>query len=391
MSFSKILVTGGTGFIGTRLCERLSLHHRQAYRVIVRQFTHANRIARLGAELVGGDLARAESISAALEGCDAVIHLAHSSDEAAPAETRNLMEACATARVRRLVHVSSMSVHGERPGPECANEETAIIARRYDDPYCTSKARVEEIIADGARKHGISTAIVRPTIVYGPYSAFVMGIIADARAGIVSLIDDGRHPCNAVYVDDVCDAIWQGLHRDEALGKPCLLTSGEPITWKDFTLAFANMVTPAPEIVSLDSGQINAYWEARRPTFKSNAATAAKLALSPDLHKVLSRVPAFSAAIVGAKRFAIRNTSRETALKLKSKLRAPVARSGARGPAMPNRGRIIRETFPHVFSNMRARTVLDWQPRYDLAAGAAVTRQWLEYARMLSAPDLLLP
>src|SRR5208337_3455275 len=113
--------------------------------VLVRQFTHANRIARLGAELVAGDLARTASIAAAMAGCDTVVHLAHSSDEAAPSETRNLLVACYESGIKRLIHVSSMSVHGEQPGPECINEETATIGR-YQDPYCNSKAEVEEIV-----------------------------------------------------------------------------------------------------------------------------------------------------------------------------------------------------------------------------------------------------
>jgi nucleoside-diphosphate-sugar epimerase len=389
MTSSKILVTGGTGFIGTRYCERLSLHYRLPYRALVRNFSHANRIARLGAEMVAGDLTKPESIQGALAGCDTVVHLAHSSDEAAPAETRNLMAACLKAGIKRLVHISSMSVHGEQPGPECTHEETATISR-YQDPYCNSKAEVEEIVAEESRKHGLPTAILRPTIVYGPYGPIVMGIIAAARSGILGLIDDGKYPCNAVFVDDLCDAIQQALTGDAALGKPCFITSGEPVTWKDFNLAFARMVDPEPKVVSISSVDANASLDAQRPTLKRNLSSAAKLALSPDLHKLLSRVPALQSTIVSSKRLVLRNVSKDKILQLKSRMRTAPAVSGLGGVAMPNRGRMIRECFPIVFSNERARKLLAWTPRYNLEAGAAATRQWLEFAQVLREPDMLL-
>ena len=77
----KILVTGATGFIGSRLCELLSLEHRLPYRALVRNYSRAGRIARLGAELVSGDMLDADSLALAVNGCDAVVNLAHSDDK----------------------------------------------------------------------------------------------------------------------------------------------------------------------------------------------------------------------------------------------------------------------------------------------------------------------
>ena len=63
---AKILVTGATGFIGSRLCEMLSLDHRLPYRALVRDYSRAARIARLDPELVGGDMADADSLARAV-------------------------------------------------------------------------------------------------------------------------------------------------------------------------------------------------------------------------------------------------------------------------------------------------------------------------------------
>jgi len=91
MNPTRILLTGATGFIGTRYCERLHLLHRLRLRAMVRTFNRASRIARIQAEMVAGDLMNPESIRAAIEGCDAVVHMAHSTDENGPIETRNLV------------------------------------------------------------------------------------------------------------------------------------------------------------------------------------------------------------------------------------------------------------------------------------------------------------
>jgi len=66
MTPTKILLTGATGFIGTRLCERLKLHWRLPYRALVRNYTHATRIARLDSEMIPGDLTNVDALVKAL-------------------------------------------------------------------------------------------------------------------------------------------------------------------------------------------------------------------------------------------------------------------------------------------------------------------------------------
>jgi nucleoside-diphosphate-sugar epimerase len=370
MTIGKILVTGATGFIGTRLCERLTLHYRLPYRALVRSFTRANRIARLNAEMVGGDLMAPNQIRAALEGCDTVVHLAHSEDRLAPRETANLLATCRAAGVKRFVHISSMSVHGPHPPPTAAREETATLGR-YGEAYCDAKAKTEQLAA----RSGLPVVILRPTVVYGPYSPFVVGI---ATCRQLTLIDEGRWVCNAVYVDDVCDAIHAALTTETGLGRAFHINGDDEITWRDFNLAFA---PPGAPLSSVSAEEAWRYWHAQRPTLRSNFRALVRLLASPEFHRQLSTVPALKTAISWAKRSLAQRLTEEQKFALKARLQP---RRGGGGPARewPNPGRLIRETCAVRFHNDLAKQVLGWKPAHDFADGVRLTRLWMEFARL---------
>jgi nucleoside-diphosphate-sugar epimerase len=384
MTPTKILVTGATGTIGSRLCERLTLHHRLPYRALVRSYNRAVRIARLGAEMVPGDLARPATIAAALDGCDTVLHLAHSDDRAAPRETSNLLAACLKAKVRRLVHISSISAHGPDPGPECAREETASIDRRHDDPYAESKARVERLVRRAVLRDGLAAVVLRPTIVYGPYSPLVAGIVDSARRGQIALIDGGSGVCNAVYVDDVCDAILAAIAADGAVGKAMFINGDDVVSWRDFIGKFASMVREDVRYADISSAEIRRALASSRPTVRSNLRALVRVAASPELHRQLEPVTALYGAIGWTKRQLASRLSEEQKYSLKGRLQgAPAAAPAGPAPELPGVGRINSETCRVAFSNELARATLGWRSAYDLARGAELTRQWLLFAGLV--------
>ncbi len=376
MRYSKILITGATGFIGSRLCEKFTLHYQLPYRALVRNFSKATRIARLGAEMVAGDLADPVSLQAALSGCDAVVHLAFG--DARKAE-ENLLLACQRSGVKRFVHMSSMAVHGPRPGLECAKEATATIGH-YNEAYSDSKARSEKLVQQ-AIASGLPGVILRPTVVYGPHSPFVVRVVQSARSGAISLIDQGAGICNAVYVDDVCDAVCAALHSDDALGKAMFINGDHAVSWRDFNMTFANMVTPPPSVSNFSAQEVRAHWELARPSLRSNFAAFKRLIASSEFHDQLATVPVMRSAITWTK------------VRLKGVLSADQVASlkgTSGGGSVPNRraawpdsGRLVREDFHLEFSNALARSLLAWMPSYDFAEGAAMTERWLEFARLL--------
>ena len=384
MTPARILVTGATGFIGSRLCELLSLEFRLPYRALVRDFSRAVRIARLAPELVHGDLLDPDSLARAVDGCDAVVNLAHGDDRSTRKQTGHLVAACTRAGVRRLVHVSSMAVHGPSPGLPVLTEANAPI-RRWGEAYSDAKAEGEAVVAAAGARGALETVVLRPTIVYGPYSFFVTPIVDAARAGRISLVDGGRGLCNAVYVDDVCEAIMAALERDDAVGGAYLLNGDARLTWGDFITTFAGMVEGAKTVHDHALDDITAHWRGRRPRARDSVTAALRLAASPAFHAQLGTIPPVGSLIRGTKELVSRRITPEQKTLIKSRLqgrRGAAAADAAPAVDMPNPGRAVREGYRSWVSNELARARLGWTPAHTFELGARRTGEWLRFARL---------
>lgn len=385
MTPQRILVTGATGFIGSRLCELLSLEYRLPYRALVRDFSRAVRIARLDTELVAGDMLDTDSLARAVEGCDAVVNLAHGDDKSTKKQTAHLVDACTRAGVRRLVHVSSMAVHGPSPGLPVLTEDTAPI-KRWGEAYSDAKAAGEAVVTAAGKRGALETVVLRPTIVYGPYSFFVTPIIQDARAGNVSLIDGGRGACNAVYVDDVCEAILAALHRDDAVGSAFLINGDTRITWREFITTFAGMVEGTKTIHDHSLDEIAAYWRAKRPRARDSVTAALRLAASPAFHAQLGTIPPVAKLIRGTKELVASHITPEQKLAIKSRMQGPRAAATAEDAPtvrMPNQGRVVREAYRSWVANDLAKARLGWKPAHSFELGARRTGEWMRFARIV--------
>jgi nucleoside-diphosphate-sugar epimerase len=385
MKPTRILVTGATGFIGSRFCELLSLEHRIPYRALVRNFARAARIARLDAELAFGDMLDASSLARAVEGCDVVVNLAHADDRTARKQVAQLVNACSRAGVRRFVHVSSMAVHGPSPTQPVITEATAPI-KRWKEPYSDAKAATESVVTAAAKREALPTVILRPTIVYGPFSSFVTPIMQDAQQGVISLIDGGLGICNAVYVDDVCDAIMAAIDRDDAVGAAYLINGDSRITWREFITTFAQMARGPMTVHDHSLEEIAAYQQAQRPRMRDSISAAIRLAASPAFHAQLATIPPLGMLIRGTKEWAAGWIGAERRMLLKSRLqRANPAVLSVDAPTVrvPSQGRVIREAYRSWVSNDLAKTRLGWVPTHSFQLGARRTGEWLRFARIV--------
>ena len=328
---ARCLITGATGYIGSRLRERLPPQDQPAFVSLVRSPAAVASLQAAGQPAVAGDLLQSGGLDAALQGCEQVIHLAHG--DRGPEATRHLVEAAIRHGVKRFVHISTMSVHGPAPGPEAAHEATARIGR-FNEPYSDSKAEQEEIVQAAHARGDLPVVILRPTVVYGLGGHFERQVLAQARAGDVTLFDGGRGICNAVFVDDVCDAITAALRSEAALGEAMFVAADAAITWGEFIRAFAAFVEPAPRLRELSAADARRYWAEHPP-------------------EPVGGIPT----------------------RLLRKLRRLAFGPPPAAP-WPPLGRVMRETFPIAFANDKAKALLGWAPRVSFDEGVAMTRTW---------------
>jgi nucleoside-diphosphate-sugar epimerase len=211
----KAFVTGGTGFIGSRVVKRL----RERGDEVVMLARRPEKAAGLDAEVVQGDLSDGDAIRRAVEGCQAVFHIAADYRVGMPKSkresmfdsnvrgTERVLDAAADAGVDRIVYVSTVNVFGNTDGQAVdetfRRDESDGFVSYYDETKYRAHRIAEERAAAGA-----PVVIVQPGLVYGPEDRAIVGQLIDQAS-------KGKMPAkafpdlgyNAVFVDDVADGI----------------------------------------------------------------------------------------------------------------------------------------------------------------------------------------
>jgi dihydroflavonol-4-reductase len=211
----RAFVTGGTGFLGGRVVERLRGRGDEVV-ALVRSPEKAARLAELGCELVEGDLASPERLASGMRGCDAVFHVAadyrigiREWERARMFEvnvegTRNVLDAA--AGVGRIVYVSTNSVVGNTRGAvvdETYDRAGGDWLSAYDESKFLAHRVVQERIAEGA-----PIVVVQPGGIYGPGDHTQMGpLLARALRGKLVLLPLGSVGLNWAHVDDVAAGV----------------------------------------------------------------------------------------------------------------------------------------------------------------------------------------
>lgn len=234
MAAMRILITGGTGFIGRHLGGALL---RQGHTVVLmgRSFEPVADLLAAGAIAAPADLRDAEAVAAACAGADAVCHAgALSAPWGRRGEflavnvggTANVIAGCRRHNVRRLVLVSSPAVVFGG-GDIVDATEGAPYPRRFSSAYAETKKLAEDLARAAA---DLPTVILRPKAVFGPGdTALLPRLIAAARAGRLPCIGDGRNLVDLTYVENVAHAIGLALSAEAAVGRTYTITNGEHV------------------------------------------------------------------------------------------------------------------------------------------------------------------
>lgn len=239
----RVLVLGGTGHIGARLCALMKAGG-WATPVCTSRHGHAQAL-RL-------DTCDEPALTAALRQVDAVVNCVAGSAQSIALGAQVLARAARAAQVLRVVHLSSMAVYGEREG--VLDEATPLRPAQtwYGRAKQAAEAAMRELAASGA-----AVTVLRPGCVWGPGSTLWVDRVAQwLRAGrIGDLGVDGDGWTNGVHVDDVCHAVLHTLREVPATGATRVWNLAAPDSprWNAYfaDMALAIGATPLPRIAPL--------------------------------------------------------------------------------------------------------------------------------------------
>jgi predicted dehydrogenase len=174
LSGRRVLVTGAGGFLGNRTVELLREKFDCDPVALIRAPKGAARLARWTGDIVLGDICSRADMDRAVRGCDAVVHCAvgtswkpEETRRVTVEGTRTVAEAAHAAGVKRFVHISTLFVH-QREGLAVVDESSPLNPPETDG-YGKAKLEAERALATVAQK-GLSTVVLRPTRIYGPFS-----------------------------------------------------------------------------------------------------------------------------------------------------------------------------------------------------------------------------
>ena len=235
----RVLVTGGGGFLGSAICRQL---HACGDEVIAFQRSAADELKKLGIKIEKGDITDVDRLIAAAKGVDAIIHTAAKAglsvnydDYFGPnvTGTENVLEACSSNGIGKLVFTSSPSVtHSD--GDIEGGDESLPYPDTYNSPYPETKALSEKQVMS-ANSPDLQTVSLRPHLIWGPGDSHLLPkLLEKARHGKLKLPGPEKL-IDTVYIDNAARAHILALDKLETYpeivgGKTYFISNDEPLS-----------------------------------------------------------------------------------------------------------------------------------------------------------------
>ena len=248
----RYLVTGAGGFIGGWIAESLYLEGKAGVRAGIHRWSGAARLARFSMDIAPCDILNNEEIHRAMNGVTHVIHCAKSgSAESIVKGTENMLKAALQNKAKRFVYLSTAEVYGNPDGLVDESFACSKIGNVYGD----SKLDAEKVCLDFCTK-GLPVTILRPSIVYGPFSkTWILNIgtkILSGTWGIFEGVGDGI--CNLIYITDLVAATLLSARNERAIGEIFNVNGPEAPTWNEYFKKF-NSALNLPSLKKVEAGR----------------------------------------------------------------------------------------------------------------------------------------
>lgn len=231
----KVLVTGGSGFLGSHIAEQLA-NRGHAVRALVRKSSNTKFLSSLsGVELAYGAVEEKDAVAKAAEGVDAIIHSAGLVKARTPADftatnvdgTRNLLEVALDRRkqIKRFVFVSSLAAHGP------SVDGSPIPHDREPSPvtnYGRSKLAAERLVT--AAKDDLLVTTIRPPTIYGPRDTEMFAFFEAMSMGMLPIMGGGKQKLSIVFGQDCANATILAVEKDHESGRAYYVEDGGAYT-----------------------------------------------------------------------------------------------------------------------------------------------------------------
>lgn len=247
----RALVTGATGFTGGHLARGL-VARGHTVRAIVRDPQRIGDLGQAGVEIVRGDLRDPASLAAAMAGVDTVYNIAAVYRQAGTAAevyrqvnavaVGELVAAASRGGVRRVVHCSTVGVHGDVEHPP-ADEDAPF---RPGDVYQETKLEGEQIAREAGRRLGIDVTIARPTGIYGPGDRRLLKVFRGVARRRFPMLGRGEIYYHLTYIDDLVEGFVRCGEHPAAAHRTYILAGGEVTTLNELVALVAEVAGVRP-------------------------------------------------------------------------------------------------------------------------------------------------
>lgn len=260
----KILVTGGTGFTGSHLVNRLLSRNHEVIVLDNQKGMFFDELEKNGARITIGSVTDQALLEKLIPGCEVIFHLAAAFRKINLPKSvywqvnvdgmRTLLQTARANNVRRVVYCSTQGVHGNIENPP-GNEDSPV---KPEDYYQYTKHEGEKVCQEFIRD-GMDIVILRPTAIYGPGDPerFFM-IFKRVKSGMFPFFGPGKALYHPVYIDNFMDAFELAMDKPEVKGKTFIIADEKYYTIKEIVLEIARIMKVNLKTVHLPFAPM--YW-----------------------------------------------------------------------------------------------------------------------------------